>query len=817
MKLPNAPSGKRRKPLAIAVGALVAQLAMPLFAQDTPEGPSAPVLEEIIVTSQKRAESLQEVPISVVALSGEKIEDAGIENLEDLTMYMPNIHFTESGFSTQVRVRGIGSGNSQGFEQSVGMYIDGIYYGRAQLFRTPFMDMERAELLRGPQTILFGKNSIAGALNLSTAKPTDFLTGKLTVSQEFETDQTEISGHISGPITDTLRGRLAVRTYEEDGFITNTHQDRDEPQSDEQSIRVSLDWTPTDNLSFYLKAQRDEFDVVGRAIEITQDVPLSEGGATYQQVLQVLGQPTIDGEHDYRRQTNTDEFSNNEVNNVTFSVEYGFNDHTLTLVSGLLDYTYDELCDCDFTPAEILPLALHEDYDQFSQEIRIASPVGQTFEWIGGAYYQTYDQEFSDDLSLTETNLLPNLQAPLAPLAGTGFLREFEQSSDSWALFAQGTWNATDKLHVTVGARYTEEEKSASKSLNIYDLDTGDISTSPLLGWLYLNVFQAENNQATLSFADPMNPTPLIFSGADVSHSRDESAFMPLLNVGYDFNDDVMAYASVTRGFKAGGFDPRSNQIGNYPTTDTSQTEEDPYRFFEFDEEEATSMEVGMKSTLADGRAEFNLAFYRTEYEDLQVSQFDGGVGFNVGNAKETLVQGIELDGRWLLYDGLTFGYGASYLDYEYEDFDGGNCYVGQVPDGADFTGDGEPDGCDYTGKRDVFTPEYTLNASLDYVTPINSWLTFAGFLDVQHVDSHQTHVNLDPTGEIDAYTMVNLRLGVEAENWGVALLGKNLLDEKVVTISSNAPLSDSNFATNTHYSFVRRPLTVALEGTVKF
>src|SRR5690606_10749618 len=101
--------------------------------------------------------------------------------------------------------------------------------------------------------------------------------------------------------------------------------------------------------------------------------------------------------------------------------------------------------------------------------------------------------------------------------------------------------------------------------------------------------------------------------------------------------------------------------------------------------------------------------------------------------------------------------------------------------------------------------------------TPINSWLTFAGFLDVQHVDSHQTHVNLDPTGEIDAYTMVNLRLGVEAENWGVALLGKNLLDEEVITVSSNAPLSDSNFATNTHYSFVRRPLTVALEGTVKF
>ena len=142
----------------------------------------APRLEELIVTSQKRVESLQDVPISVATLDGSKLAEASIENLEDLTAYLPNIHFTESGFSTQVRVRGIGSDNSQGFEQSVGMYIDGIYYGRAQLFRTPMMDMERAELLRGPQSTLFGKNSVSGALNLSTAKPTDELEAKLSYS-----------------------------------------------------------------------------------------------------------------------------------------------------------------------------------------------------------------------------------------------------------------------------------------------------------------------------------------------------------------------------------------------------------------------------------------------------------------------------------------------------------------------------------------------------------------------------------------------------------------------------------------------------------
>lgn len=818
--------------LAIAIGVLSTQALAPAFAQSTDDRR----LEEIIVTSQKIAENLQDVPISVATVTGEKFETAGIENLEDLTAFLPNIHFTESGFSTQVRVRGIGSDNSQGFEQSVGMYMDGIYYGRAQLFRAPMMDMQRAELLRGPQSTLFGKNSIAGALNLTTAQPTEEFEGKISSSYEFEHEQTEINAVVSGPITEQLRARVAVRGYEDLGYMENTYSEKmvTEPYADETAARVTLDWTPTETLAFNLKVERNEFETRGRSIEITLDETVDHAendqfNSTYNQWLEFLGAPGIDPNLDYRRQTDGKEFSDNEITNITLTTNIDLEDYTLTLVTGSLGFEYNEFCDCDFTAAEILNLELFEDYEQFSQEIRLASPIGEEFEWTAGLFYQDYDQTFTDDLIITPDNLL--VQTGLSEIANTAVSRDFEQSSEAWALFGRVTWNVTTQLSVTLGARYTEEDKEASKLISLYNPTSGDEITDPVVGFAYLQAFLLESEAATASFTydDEGNlvVSPLVNSGHDISGSRDESAFTPLVNIEYDINDDMMAYATFTTGFKAGGFDPRSNSVGNFATVaGNAVPETNPTRNFEFEEEKATAMEIGFKSTVADGRGEVNVALYRTEYDDLQISQFDGGVGFNVGNARETVVQGLELDGRWLLIDNLTMSYGLSYLDFEYKDFENGNCNVLQTRtsegstarDAArDIDGDGDFEICSYTGKRGVYTPEYTINLGLDYFTPITDTIGFASFIDMQHVDSHNVHVNLDPNGEIDAYTMLTARVGLEGPNWTVGVLGKNLLDEKVLSYSANAPLSDSRFETNSHYSFVRRPLTVALEGTYKF
>ena len=188
-----------RRTLSAAITLAMTSTALNVVADD-----ESLKLEEVIVTAQKRIEKLQDVPLSIATVQGLKLDEAGVETIQDLTTLVPNIHFTESGISTQVRVRGIGSDNSQGFEQSVGMYVDGIYYGRAQLFRTPMMDMERVEVLRGPQGTLLGKNSIAGALNLTTAKPSDETEARLSVSQEAEFNQIEVNGMLSSRINDRL-------------------------------------------------------------------------------------------------------------------------------------------------------------------------------------------------------------------------------------------------------------------------------------------------------------------------------------------------------------------------------------------------------------------------------------------------------------------------------------------------------------------------------------------------------------------------------------------------------------------------------------
>lgn len=784
------------KALALAIGVICTQTALQSQAQEAPDLR----LEEVIVTAQKISENLQDVPISVSTISGYKLAAAGIENIEDLTSYLPNIHFTESALSTQLRIRGIGSGNSQGFEQSVGMYVDGIYYGRAQLFRTPMMDMARVELLRGPQSTLFGKNSVAGALNLTTAAPTEEWEGKLTASREFENEQDEINAVISGPLSDSFRARIALRTYQEDGYFYNSYKEIDEPYTEESAARVTLDWTPTDSLSFIFKAEKNEFETQGRAIEISRDERNSPTERTFRGTLSVLNLPTFDPDLDYVRQTNTYEVSDTEITNFTLTSNYDFNDYTLTFVTGKLAFDYDEVCDCDFTSSDFIETNLSEDYDQFSQEIRITSPLGERFEWIAGLFYQGYEQEYEDSTPFDLDNELPiplsgGLLGPTAfTFLNTGAAREFKQESTAYAMFGRVKWNISDQFNIVLGARQTWEEKTSSKRMYLYVPSNGmEINTDTVgaaagnLGFLYDLVFSLESE----AFED----------GHDLSGKRNESPFDPLIIAEYNFSDDVMTYASFTTGSKAGGFDPRSNNTDNY----------------EFKNENAAAFEMGIKTTLADGRVELNAALYRTDYKDLQISQFDGAVGFNVGNAKETRVQGLELDGRWLISDGLTASYGLSWLDFEYRDFKNGNCYQGQTPDGIDSNGDGLVDTCDYTGKRGVYTPDYTANLSLEYFTAITDNVNFIGFIDYQRVDSHNVHTNLDPEGEIDAYGMLNMRIGVEGDYWAVGILGKNLLDESIVSYSANAPLSGKIANSNTHYSFVRRPKTIALEATVKF
>ena len=534
--------------LLLTAAALVLSIAVPVaaVAQDTGQL----ILEEIIVTAQKRVETLQDVPISVNVIGSESLNDAGLDKIEDIQSYVPNLQMTESGISTQMYVRGIGTGNNQGFEQSVGMYIDGVYYGRQQLIRAPFFDLERIEVLRGPQGVLFGKNTIAGALNMTTAKPTDEFIGSVSL-EGGDHGILDAQAMVSGPFSDTVRGRLAVRYYEEDGYYRNNFRGRDETQREDMAIRGTLEWDATDDLTFLLKVENNQFDAVGRSISIIQDdvaiPPFPTAGLDFDQIFTlVLGQPGVVGEPaiDFNRLADASEFSKNDLTNITLNVDYGLGENTLTFVTGVVEYEIEETCDCDFIAGSIFGTLALEEYEQFSQEIRLASPAGENIEWIVGAFYQTGDLDYSDNIIIPPTTVLQFLAGgALASITDTRVHRDYFADSDLWAAFGQVTWNISDTFRLTLGGRYTSEDKDASREINIWDNSTQDITVSPVAPLVFLGAFAVTSEQ-----------TP---GGHSLANELSESKFTPSGSFQWDVSDDAMVYGSISTGFK-------SERVGSY-------------------------------------------------------------------------------------------------------------------------------------------------------------------------------------------------------------------------------------------------------------
>jgi outer membrane receptor protein involved in Fe transport len=778
------------------------------------------VLEEIVVTATKREQSLQDVAISVNVMTGDKMNEAGINNIENLSAYVPNLIMSETGIGNNIYIRGIGSGINPGVEQSSAMFVDGIHYGRGQLYRAPLFDMQRVEVLRGPQSILFGKNAISGAISVLTAQPTDEFEGSISALYEPDHEEQELSVVLSGPLGDSFAARLAVRKRDMAGYISNPFLSADEPDRDELTVRGTLRWDVTDRFDATLKYERNKFDVTGRQVEIIDDVPLAPGGLPYSQIQVLLfGQdPTaLNVSQDFVRSSNLD-FSNNESDNVTLTLNYDFaNDVQLTAISGYLEYEFSEVCDCDFSSAVVLDAPLFEDYDQFSQELRLTSPGGDTVDWIVGAFFQTNEQSSPDVTSFPSNSMVgPAIDAlqqlppgTLAPLFnGTGATRSFTQETDSWSVFGQVTWNVSDIFRLNLGLRYTDVDKEGKRSLILAEAFGGApiTPTSDPVRWatdafLYAAVLQVQ------------------VAGHDLSGSRNDTSTDFSVVAQWDVSDDVMLYGSVASGFKAGGFDTRSNKT---PTASSFFIPNPAGGFiippglltdgtFEFEDETALSYEVGAKMRLAGGAADLNLAAFFTEYDDLQISQFDGGVGFNVGNAAAADIVGFELDGRWQISEKFGMFGSVAWLDFEFTKWDEGVCYVGEPNQNPNRT-------CNRTGATNQYVADYSGAIGFDFYTPVGSSLEFRAALDVNFTGDYFTAQNNDPVTVQDAYAKVNLRvaLGGQSGNWELALLGRNLTDEAIVPYTNPVPLA-STFGGNSHYAFIERPRSVAVQATFRF
>ena len=778
-------------------------------AQDSSSGP---VLDEVIVTAQVRQQSLQDVPLSVVAVTGETLQETGIARLEDLQFSVPSFNLTETGIATNIFIRGVGSGVNQGFEQSVGTFIDGVYYGRAQSSRAPFLDLERIEVLRGPQTILFGKNSIGGALNITTAKPTDEFEGYARASYEFEDGEQWIEGAVSGPLADGIRARVAGRYRNADGYYYNDLLDRDEAQREDFTIRGQVEFDLGSNMTANLKAEFSDFDVLGRNGEIFGEIPAAAGpftGLTFSQLLVGAfgADPSVlDNTLDNRRTSNGDD-SNNNSETYALTLDWGLGDHELKSITAYTNLDYNELCDCDFTGARVFDARLQEEFSQISQELRLTSPTGGTFDYILGAYFQTSDHDYADQIIVEPSSVLVPAVNGVSPgagslIAGTMAAREAEVNADVYSAFAQVNWNLSEEFTLQLGGRLTHESKDGMRDMTILQTNGDTLPAAQVAApAVYAQVFGITSNNLSA-----LGPTGAFFQGQlgtiPVTGERSETEFTPDIKLQYEPNSDVLLYASYARGVKSGGFDFRANNRGQSATLADS---------FEFETEQADAFEVGGKFGLADGRAELNVAAFYTDFSDLQISIFDGILGFNVGNAAEAEIMGLEVDGRFALTDNFRLTGAMAITDFEFTDFDNGQCYFGATPDNGPF--------CSYTGNSQQMLSDFTGNMTADWdLELIEDYnLNLRGTLF--YASEYDASATYDPALVQDAHAKIDLRAGFspDSDAWEIALLAKNITDERTLNFGGDTPLSGSTFGLKSNYSYWAQGRTIALQAGVKF
>ncbi|HEC00574.1 MAG TPA: TonB-dependent receptor [Sphingomonadales bacterium] len=775
-------------------------------------------IEEIVVTAQSRAKGLQHVPVSVSAVDARMIKNTNVMKVGDLTALAPSFTYTESGLTTLFYIRGIGSGANQGFEQSVGVYADGIHFPLAQQSRMPFLDLERVEILRGPQTILFGKNSVAGAISSITAKPTEEFEGSLTGSYEVKDGETIVEGMLSGPLSNRVRARMATRYRNQDGFIQNTTLNRKEPQREEFTVRGTLDIDVTDDMLVRFKVENSNFDSTGRNVEVDFAPAATVGpfaGLNYGQILVGLfGQDTgvLNQTRDGIRSSNGD-WSKNQTGIYQMTLDWDIGDHKLQAISAYETMNSDESCDCDFTGANIFLLAIQEDYNQFSQEVRLTSPENDSFDYILGAYFETSNHKYSDQI-IVEANsiLIPaiNLQSPGAGslLSNTQGGRKAKSKTTVLSAFAQFDWHLSDEVTLQLGGRLTNNDRTGNRDMTIEAAGGGTLPPAQAAAAIvYANAFAISSTNLAA-----FGPTGAFFIGQlgqpQVNGKRNETSFSSDVKLVWDASDDTMLYTSWTRGNKAGGFDFRANNKGAFSTADDA---------FQFEPEKVNSYEVGAKFKIGMA-AELNISAYLTKFSDLQISIFDSVLGFNVGNAATSKVKGIEVDGRWALSDRIRLSGSASLMDFNFTDFKNGQCYFGQTPD-IDFNGDGINELCDYTGKTNTFVSNFSGNIAIDFNYPVLNDYEITGLAKVFYASDYVTSFTYDPVGNQNGVAKIDVRLafGPQDGPWEIAVLGKNLTDQITKENNFDLPLAGSSFGVKSTTSFYAQGRTIALQAKMRF
>lgn len=722
----------------VAVGAL---FAVPAQAQEGAPQDGSGGIGEIVVTAQKRSESVQRVPISVEAVGGEELAQQGVKDLFQAVTLVPGVVFSRApDDGLALTFRGMGTtARPQAFEQSVALFTDGVFLGKGRLYSTSFFDADRMEFIKGSQSTLLGKNASFGAISVVTRQPGEAFGVEARGGYEFENGGYTVDAAADLPLGEGASLRVAGHYNDLDGQVRNDVTGRDGAQRKDLGLRATLKAALGETVTVTASYQHADNRQYGASYQVIGNVPTA------------LGEGVLDGRtRQFTSLTgNRDTFHVTKSDIASLKAELELGEHLLVSQTSYVTYDLSFRDDFDFTVEDSVNFLRDEDYEQFTQELRLQSPTGGTFDYMAGLFYLDSRWDSVETQGWQVPGFPPAGGPPPGQLFNGPFTNSFNQKSKAYSAFASGTLNVSEVFRIAGGIRYTREEK---------DIVFGRVASPPLTVW---------NTIAN----PPFDPTPL-------SHNSD--FFDGNISVQYDIAPRAMIYASYGHGSKAGGF-VETNTIavpppalvgGKVPAALVAAGSA-------IRDEFATNYEVGIKSTVLDGRLRLNLAGFWTDVKDFQDTIFTGGtLGFITFNGPAR-TRGVEFESAFQITPAWRFDGSFTYADAT---------AVIQPIDPATNAPQVDSAGNPVFGRyRRTQAPKLIFNVGTNYTVGLSSGMDLNLGVAMRHRSSMFNQRQEQFLSK--ALTTVDLTLGLESSDkrWGIDLVAKNVTNEIAEDFASPA------------------------------
>jgi iron complex outermembrane receptor protein len=800
-------------------------------------------VDSITVTAQKREQGIQDVPVAVTAYNEDLLTAAGVRDFKDLALIAPglNVTSTSNEFVTTARIRGIGTvGDNPGLESSVGVVIDGVPRARNGVGFNDLGELERIEVLRGPQGTLFGANTTAGIINVVTKRPEyefssqanfDYIGG--------DTEGWGVSGGFTGGLDDNMAIRLFGAMRERDGFQSvqtfgGPRTEAEDSDQDYYTVRGQMLLDFNEDVSLLLSGDYTKRE------ENCCGAPSIVSGATAPIINALVpgSRPMPGSEDAFSRVIQSNRPTSQNINDHGFSGElnWDFDSFDLTMILSDRRYALASGQDTDFTGADIVFRDAANntfDFDNTTFEARI-SGSSESFEWMVGTYYAQEDLVRADSIQMgahfeTYLSLLgsagtaPTLVTDLAnglaglsaflgnpipgfaglapttgaPLGGGNPVGDtYRQEGESFSIFTHNTWHLSDATDLTFGLRYTNTQKDAlfdfgesnTPACDVWEHAFGDaLDFSTAANQALLGAFSGATGIAPADLAQFGTFTCLpfardVFANIDNRQSLDESEMSGLLSVSHRFTDDLLMYGTYSRGYKAGGFNlDRFTQAGS-SAVDFASVISDPSSYpARFDPELVDSFELGIKTEWANDTLLANFYLFNSDFETYQLNTFNG-IAFFVTSIDGAQSRGAEVEFLFLpeTAPGLTLQSGFTYADATYDTF---------APTGT-------PDVDRLSGQNFSLAPEMYATASISYESNFRSGMTWMAHLNGRFVSEQNTGSDLDPEKLQPSYSLFNGRVGIgaEDESWALEFWASNLFDEDYVQVGFDGPFQPGSF-----------------------